>query len=150
MVKLLVISDTHGDKKSIDYLVNTVSFDYLIHLGDGLNDLGQLEYMNNLIQVRGNCDFFSKEKTDEYRVIDGVKILMTHGQNYGVKTTINNLAKKAYELDLDLVLYGHTHRPSQQTVGKTLFVNCGSLRHSHSFFIIEIDNGKILANLHSF
>ena len=38
------------------------------------------------------------------------KIFFTHGDLYGVKSSINNIYYRGRELGVDVVLFGHTHQ----------------------------------------
>ena len=59
-MRIMLISDSHGNKLGIDKIFSTQKFDYLFFMGDGLNDLGDYIYLDNVFAVSGNCDFFSK------------------------------------------------------------------------------------------
>ena len=57
---------------------------YVFFLGDGLSSLGDLLCHKGFYGVKGNCDAYPFD--DEQIVeIDGVKILLTHGDKYHVK-----------------------------------------------------------------
>ena len=64
-MKIVIISDSHGNKLAIDTVFKTIEFDYLFFLGDGLNDLGDYIYLDNVIAVSGNCDFLVVSLTKE-------------------------------------------------------------------------------------
>ena len=144
MKKIVVISDSHGNKNLIDRIFNEVKFDYLIHLGDGIEDLGTYIYDERVKVVRGNCDFFSNEKYESFLFIENVLIFFTHGHEYGVKHTLNQLYKRIMGINTSLVLYGHTHLPKTDIINNITFHNPGSLSTSRSsntnYSIITIDD----------
>lgn len=147
MKKIVVISDSHGNSKAIDRIFNEIKFDYLLYLGDGLSDLGIYVNDERVKLVRGNCDFFSREKIDNIVAIDNIIIFMTHGDKYGVKSTLRNLYNQVKDLRPNIVCYGHTHRFSNENLDGITFLNPGSLsssRGSNSYAIINIE-GEIFS-----
>ena len=58
-MRILLVSDSHGNRDGIEKLIENEQFDYLFFLGDGLSDLGLYDNIENIIAVSGNCDFFS-------------------------------------------------------------------------------------------
>ncbi len=165
-MKLIVISDTHGRRSRIDdVLALHARYDWLLFLGDGLRDLGEGAY-GGLAAVRGNCDVFSLfggiSTVPTERVIDadGIKILMMHGHEKGVKSGTERAAAYAAERGADVLLYGHTHVSDERyfptgtelcgmAIKKPLYVfNPGSLGEPRdgkpSFGVIEIKNRQIL------
>ena len=58
-----------------------------------------------------------------------MKILLTHGHRYGVKTDLLSLALRAEELGCRLVFFGHTHTAEIVEHGAVTLVNPGSLTH---------------------
>lgn len=124
-MKIVVISDSHGNKLGINKLVRDIQFDYLFFLGDGLGDIGELRCMDNVIVVSGNCDFFSDEPNERFFELEGKRIFITHGNRYGVKIGLGSLLKRAKELDAQFVFYGHTHNRVIQQIDGINFINPG-------------------------
>jgi len=124
-MRLILISDSHGNKVGINKIFSSENFDYLFFMGDGLSDLGTYINLDNVFAVSGNCDFFSRVENEKFVELGGYKIFMTHGNKYGVKSNLNDLKERAKEIGVDLVFYGHTHRRDIQKVGETYFVNPG-------------------------
>src|SRR5687768_15935908 len=113
-MKILVISDTHGETdKAKEAIEKNRDIDLIIHLGDYFRDAQKLSDLFPEIPVEyiyGNSDFMigdvPAEKTLE---LDGKRIFITHGHRYSVKWDYNRLHKKAEELHADVLLFGHTH-----------------------------------------
>lgn len=145
MKKIIVISDTHGNISGINEVVKQ-GYDYLFFLGDCVSDLGTLINDERVKVVRGNCDFFSNERRDTVVQIENVLMFLTHGDEYGVKTTLNRLYDKVKELNPQLVLFGHTHRCEDVVYNGIRFVNPGSLSSvrggANSYLKITIDGDK--------
>ena len=77
--------------------------------------------------------------------IDGVKILLTHGHRYGVKNGYLNLIMRAKELQVNAVIFGHTHIPEVFTEDGVLFVNPGSCSYyavKRTYAVMFIYKGK--------
>ena len=139
-MKIVVISDSHGNRVGIDNIFQKIKFDYLFFLGDGLQDLGTYINLDNVIAVSGNCDYFTDVENELDFIIDGKKFFITHGNKYGVKYSMNSLCKKANELGVDFCFYGHTHRQIVENIDGVYYINPGSFQRGKlDGLIIEID-----------
>jgi len=154
MKKIIIASDSHGNKKIIDKIFNELEFDYFLFLGDGIEDLGTYLYDERVKIVRGNCDFFSNEKYDGYIKVEDVLIFYTHGANYSVKTTMYKLYEQVSKLPVNLACYGHTHLFNIQEINNITFLNCGALcSHrggNEEFAIVTINNEKFYIEKYTF
>lgn len=161
-MKFFVASDIHGSAYYCDKLIrafNEEKADRLILLGDILyhgprNDLPRdynpkavIEMLNNIKEsifcVRGNCDaevdlmvldFPFKE---DYALIEMQDCVLyaTHGHIY-------NQGNMPPAKEGDVVLYGHTHIPKDETVRGVRFINPGSVSipkagSAHSYIVWE-------------
>lgn len=148
-MKIVLISDSHGNKMGIDKIFQSIKFDYLFFMGDGLSALGTYIYLDNVFAVSGNCDFFSSVDNERFVEPQDKKIFMTHGHKYGVKLNLNNLIKRGQELNADFVFYGHTHNQRVDKVGEMYTINPGSFspkpdRQSYGLILtIEEDSIQI-------
>lgn len=123
--------------------------DVVLHLGDNVSDVEIIkkEIGKDVIFVKGNCDIERSAKVEQLIELENKKILMTHGHEYGVKSSLLNLNYRAKELGADIALYGHSHIASIEKHDGIWFVNPGSvslprgLRHTIAF--IEIKDGVI-------
>ncbi|MCD6436322.1 MAG: metallophosphoesterase [Clostridiales bacterium] len=151
--RILVVSDSHGNKKTLRALVEKYEyFEYLIHLGDNTCDLDGIEFKGKIFSVRGNADKNSTSELEKLLHIKGYNIWLTHGHFYGVKFGLNRLFYKALEKKADIVLFGHTHIALNTEYENTLFFNPGSLTYPRgtdigSYGIIELDENNIDANI---
>lgn len=148
MIKLIVCSDSHGAKSKIEKIFNDYTFDYLIYLGDGLQDIGAYENLENVIAVRGNCDFFSTYPAERVIEIAGKRFLITHGNTYGVKYGLGSFVKYAKSLGVDVALFGHTHSYVCETIDNITFANPGSLKNGTAMQIDVDDRGISFQQLH--
>jgi len=133
MTRFLIVSDTHGHTfdlmRRLDFF-SALGADAVIHLGDCTPDGEFLakQLRLPLHAVSGNCDAF-KSAYDAIDVLeeDGVRILLTHGHRFHVKTDTLNLCYAAQERQCSVALFGHTHEAFLEQQGGVLLLNPGSL-----------------------
>ena len=153
-MKILVVSDTHGNfTPALQAHSLTEPVDSIIHLGDGVEDANQLRSLMHLevITVSGNCDHDSTVPREILLECEGKRILLVHGDAYGVKWGLEGLKQRAAEVRADIVLFGHTHRASRITSSGILFINPGTLTQASAcktFATLEISGDCIKARLH--
>ena len=175
-MKIGVISDTHGDTKAWEKAQeNFDRADFILHSGDVLyhgvfnpildsyNGKILAEMINKspipLVFARGNCDSDVDQMALEYpieslvteTVIDGLNILIHHGDKYSNK----DLADKYRP---DIIISGHTHVFGIERYKDTIFLNPGSpslpknteqlptiaMIENKTIKIIDINSGNVL------
>jgi len=151
-MKILVISDTHGNHLTPVEILEETGADMLIHLGDEINDALMIESIAAIpvIKVPGNCDHRSTEPRDLLQTIADRKFLITHGDLYKVKNGLHRLVEKAIELKASVVLFGHTHNPLIQKLDGVLLINPGTLMtgsDSKSYAILTVTPFKVTAEI---
>ncbi len=137
MKKLIVLSDTHGNRKGVEALrARIAENDFVIHLGDGAGDLRELmrEYPDKMYLCAGNCDFFSPYLEEGVLEVEQVRIFYCHGHKYGVKRDLTALAQEAKRQNCDVALYGHTHQALISKIDGVTLINPGTLHY-------DIDRG---------
>lgn len=126
-MKIVVLSDTHGDAEIISTVFNQEQdADVFFHCGDSelsYND----DHFNDMIRVKGNCDFDDNFENDIIVNLDDRKVFITHGHLYDIKTTLALLNDQAQEADADFVFFGHSHLMGAEVINNRLFLNPGSL-----------------------
>lgn len=144
MKKLLLMSDTHGNQAGILKVMELAGkVDAVIHLGDCHRDTKCIKKCK-VYSVKGNCDISSNEKSERLITLEGKKILMLHGHKQRVKLGLLSLGFYAQEKGADIVLFGHTHIPTEQYSGSVLLYNPGCLSGMRQTYgIMTIDNGKV-------
>lgn len=146
-MKILVFSDSHGNCSNMIQAAEQEAPCMIFHLGDGWRDAQRLHQRfpdTPLYQVPGNCDFRSTEPPEQLLTIQGSRILLCHGHTYGVKQSLLAAGYAAEEKNLDVFLFGHTHRPLVDMRGKTLFLNPGSIGdYARPFYgLLTISGGR--------
>lgn len=151
-MRILVVSDTHGDYLSFKTAVETQrSADVIIHCGDSQGEIDdiKLQFPNKaIIAVKGNCDFSSSLPTVETITIENKKLFITHGHLYNAKYTLYNLCCAAKEAGADILLFGHTHNALTEYDDGLYIVNPGSLHgYNASYAYIDITDKGIMTNI---
>lgn len=153
LVKIVVVSDTHGNVKALEQLRQIfIDSDYIVHLGDGARDMKDFysEFGNKIYQVDGNCDVFASSLKEFILEIGKVKILLTHGDLFGVKTGRERLINYAMKKGCNAVFYGHTHNQEISLIDGITVVNPGTLSYFASektFAYVVINDEKIVATI---
>lgn len=129
-MKVLVVSDSHGDVENMCRAVERERPRMVLHLGDGWRDadiLAQRYPDLPLEKVPGNCDYRSRENAVRQLMIAGKLVMMCHGHTLGVKTNLSMLLREALEHRADAVLFGHTHTPFVDIRNGVVMLNPGSI-----------------------
>lgn len=121
-MELLIFSDSHGRAENIQVALErqVKAPDAVLFLGDGARDLDRIFLCDvPLWAVRGNCDWSSSDfadRTERLLYLEGHTILLCHGHEWGVKGSLGALIAHAADVGADIVLFGHTHKPTLETV----------------------------------
>jgi putative phosphoesterase len=164
-MRILVLSDTHIPHRARvlpePVLEELAKVDGIIHAGDFTSYIFYEELRiekSPLYAVRGNMD-----EDDLYGLlpetlifeIEGVKIGLYHGIGapWGIEKKV--LDKFSDRPELNLIVFGHSHRPLKKQEGNVILFNPGSPTDTifaprKSFGILEIEGGKILKLEHVF
>ncbi len=144
IVNVAVISDTHGLLRR-QVVAELQDCTHILHAGDIVreSDLDELRMYGSIYAVRGNNDLWQHGLQDLAQVlyfrIAGVSFVMTHDR---------------YDLPRDLtgaqaVIFGHSHRYSEEWIDGRLWLNpgsCGRARFGGDVTMakLKLENGKIL------
>ena len=145
-MKILVVSDSHGQYELLARLVNEQKdVSLIVFCGDGHSDIEQVKNTfphKKIISVRGNCDWSGNDPFVTSFDADGRKILVTHGHMHGVKQEYERLRSFARSQGAHIVLFGHTHTPFLDFDGRTLMMNPGSIGYHREYGILNIEPDK--------
>ena len=131
-MKILIVSDTHRNEDNlIEVLEKEKNLDLLIHCGDVEGAEDEIEHYAGCktVFVAGNNDFFSRLPREMELQVEGMKVWVTHGHNYYVNANPEYIRKEARIRNIDVVLYGHTHRPVIEKTEDLIVINPGSLTY---------------------
>jgi putative phosphoesterase len=149
----IIFSDTHGNYNlAAEALIAAGHVDLIFHLGDVASDAAMLEqiFSRPVGKVAGNCDppgILPRELSTE---IETVRVLLTHGDSYNVKSGLMSLRQRAVATNSQVVLYGHTHNAVVDEIDGILFINPGSLHQDSSFKSyarLIIENDRVSAEI---
>jgi putative phosphoesterase len=126
-MRIGLISDTHGRLRN-EVFDHFADVDRILHAGDiGDPDiLTALEAVAPVHAVWGNTDGIDiRLRVEESATLSaaGREILVVHGHRLG-SPTAEGLA--AAHPEPDIIVFGHTHKPAFERIGRRLFLNPGS------------------------
>jgi len=153
-MRILIVSDTHGNDTGIVLALHALQpVDLVVHCGDGEADLNLLESIDTTATVRvaGNCDLGSRAPRELLCIWKGVKVLICHGDRYGVKAGLARLEARGCEAGAQAILYGHTHLAMVEERSGMLLVNPGTLTKQAVFkscALLEIEGAGLKATIH--
>jgi uncharacterized protein len=123
-MRIGVISDTHDlfDPKLPELFAGV---DRILHAGDiGLPALIlDLEQIAPVTAVLGNNDHWDGFRETEVLTLAGRKFLLHHILD--VRAPDEPMRRRILRENPDVVIFGHTHRPFCETIGRTLYINPG-------------------------
>ncbi|SFC56058.1 hypothetical protein SAMN05443252_104312 [Bacillus sp. OV322] len=148
-MKILVLSDSHGSMEGLKAIKerHQKECDAMIHCGD--SELQKSDpLMQGFLAVRGNCDSDANYPDILVEEIGKFRFLITHGHHYNVKMTLLSLSYKSSEEEADIVCFGHSHIAGSEMIGKTLFINPGSItlpkaRLEKTYAILETEEQEV-------
>ena len=156
-MKILIISDTHGRRSDLEIVLEReCDIDMLLHLGDVENDGDYIEAVTKcpVYVIAGNNDFFSYLPSEREISIGQYKVFMTHGHGYYVSRDTKSLRRAAIARGVDIVMFGHTHKPYLDVEGDLKVINPGSISYPRqegrrgTYIVMEIDcNGEVTFEL---
>lgn len=147
-MKVLIVSDTHHHNDNyLRVLERVAPIDMVVHCGDveGSEYLIAQSAGCPVEMVMGNNDFFSDLPREKEFHIGRYKVWLTHGHTYYVSMSNETIKKEAKERGVDIVMYGHSHRPIVDVESDIIAVNPGSLTYPRqegkqpSFIIMDLD-----------
>ncbi len=153
-MRIVVMSDSHGRIERIKKVIEEQpKAELFIFLGDGTRDFHAA--MRGVPKedwcVCGNCDFGS---SDEYQLISYVKDIQfycTHGHQWNVKHSLEELIQEAKKKEVKVLLYGHTHEAYYEYRDGIHIFNPGSLGSPRGPFyptygVIDIQRKNIVCS----
>lgn len=156
-MKILVFSDSHGNTANMIEAINRnkMNCDLVVFLGDGLRDMALVKSKFpdiSFFEVRGNCDFFGSDTPkDAILDLDGIKVLITHGDKYNVKYGLTTILYAGAEKEVDAIFFGHTHITCElcEYVGerRIQLFNPGSVGISSTYGVVNTANGVLVTNI---
>lgn len=146
-MKILIVSDTHRKNENYLKVLQLVGkLDMVIHLGDVEGSEYTIREAAGcpVEMIAGNNDFFSDLPSEKTLQIGRYRVMITHGHQYYIGMGNEMLKEEAIANGVDIVMYGHTHRPVIDISDDIIMLNPGSLSYPRqddkkpSYIIMEI------------
>ena len=129
MLKILLVSDNHGDCDSIQKILHdNPACDYYFHCGDALLTPDE---MKPFLVVRGNNEWGNEYPKQHIAKIKGHSILILHGNGYTF--SLKDLRSKAIQEGCDTVFFGHTHLFMDDVLDGIRLINPGSCYYNRDY-----------------
>ncbi len=114
MIKILVVSDSHGNHGKLARIISRENpFDYLVHCGDGVNDLFHVGIPDGVavVRVSGNIDAARCVDMERIALFEAgpARFMVAHGDQFGVHNDYGPIEREGRSRKADAVLFGHTH-----------------------------------------
>ncbi len=147
-MRILIVSDTHRKNNNyFEVLERLKPLDLVIHCGDVEGSEYALSQSADcpVMMVSGNNDFFSELPKEREISIERYKVWITHGHNFCVSMGVEMLKQEARARGVNVVMFGHTHKPYLEVEDDLITLNPGSLSYPRqdgrkpSYGIMETD-----------
>ena len=149
-----LISDTHIPDRAKILPQNVIDafkdVDLILHAGDLTSPrvIEELETIAPVMAVQGNMDRVNGIDLPQAKTLEaeGLKIGMIHGEVYPRADT-QQLVYLAKELDVDILVSGHSHQPKIEKKDGVLLINPGSpivpRLADRTVMLLEINNKEV-------
>ncbi len=131
-MKVLIVSDTHRRHENyLKVLEKVKPLDMVIHCGDVEGGEYLIEEAAGcpVEMIQGNNDYFSDLPREKELQLGKYRVMLVHGHQYRVNFGFEELAQEARSRGIDIVMYGHTHRPLIVKEAGLTILNPGSLTY---------------------
>jgi len=143
-MRILLVSDTHGNNEALDYLAKQYpDVDLYIHCGDSESDEFSIYPFRS---VKGNCDYVGD--FPDYLVIP------TPYGNMFVQHKPNPNSDLLRKYDTKIFAYGHTHVRKYSDELGIICINPGAIafardKYDYSYAILEVETQKVEVTFHT-
>lgn len=156
-MKILIVSDSHGDTAALRRAIGRENPDRVFHLGDMYRDAQRMSAAFPSLPmdaVLGNCDTYSGFEGPEelLTTAGGVKFFLTHGHTCHVKLGTALLLREGLKAGADVICFGHTHRAVCQEYEGIWLVNPGTAGGAcapATYAVAEVKDGEVSVEIKS-
>jgi uncharacterized protein len=165
MTTIGLVSDTHFPRfgralpRALEDGLRAAKVSRILHMGDFTDAIAieLFEAIAPLDAVAGNNDpeeIWNRYGRQKIVTADGVRIGLVHG-DVGRGNAHDNAIRAFAEQPVDVILYGHSHRPVIEKRGDLLVANPGSptdrrMMPTFSYGILTLDAGGPSIKLHTY
>jgi len=155
-MKMGVVSDTHSLEVPAHVIKDFQSVDLIIHVGD-FSTVEDYKFFTGIQRVKavyGNMDEAELRRKIPRRDVfefGGLKFGLYHGE--GSPEAVLNFVINEFKNDkVDVVIFGHSHRPFNEMINGVLYFNPGSLTDVvrppfRSYGILEVKDKQVTAKI---
>ena len=142
-MKILLVSDSHGNNTALDRLaIMYPNMDLYLHAGDSEATSASIYPFQSVL---GNCDYYGDFPSFMEFSVPGGKLHMEHKPRLYSMDLANLKAN-----GVTIYIYGHTHKRDDREIEGIRVINPGAISFSRddhylSYAIIEINEGEIKA-----
>ncbi|MHA2117571.1 MAG: YfcE family phosphodiesterase [Candidatus Thorarchaeota archaeon] len=166
MKRILVFGDAHIPSRrdsipaSFYSHIEGADYDFALVTGDLVREnemRAAMPILPTCYIVQGNMDYGGGFDFHKQVQIDDFNILLIHGTQLRPRGNIKQLWEIAMNVGADIVIHGHTHKPTIGLQGGRLFLNPGTIsgatggwagKDDASFIELEITGSKMTVILH--
>lgn len=150
-MKVMIVSDSHRQHGNLEKAIEREGkLDLMVHLGDAEGCEYYIEQIAGcpLEIISGNNDFFSDLEREKEITIGKYKVFMTHGHYYNVSLGPEKLLEEGRSRGVDIVMFGHTHRPLLDIEDDIVLLNPGSISYPRqegkkpTYMMMELDENQ--------
>ncbi len=105
-MKILIVSDIHGDVDAFQQIVKNEPADHIVSLGDSECSVQALKQVDTIIHGNALMDVGQAVAVRSFKAL---KVVMTHGHLAQVNQGDEGLIKLLQEHQAHLIMHGHTH-----------------------------------------
>ena len=155
-MKIIIISDIHDHEVNLKKALNWCGkegISQMICCGDVTNNetlrIISQNFEGKVYLVRGNIELYAEEDLKNYNNIEyGGRVAVWKFENITVGACHEPylIAKVLEKGSPDIVFYGHTHKPWEETQEKTRIINPGTLSGTFSratFAVFDTESGEL-------
>ena len=143
-MKILLVSDTHGNNEALDYLVRKYpNMDLYLHCGDSESDEFSIYPYRS---VKGNCDYIGDFMMRLVIPTPYGNMVVQHKPIIDASFLRDNNAK--------IFVFGHTHRREFKKENGIYMINPGAIafardKYDYSYALLNINKDKVEIEFHT-
>lgn len=151
-MKILIVSDSHGNLSALKTAVEREQPDQVFHLGDMISDARRLAERYPKLPVAcvmGNCDAYNNDEGPDQVAVKagGAQFFLCHGHRCHVKLGTVLLMREGREACADVVCFGHTHKAVCRRDGSGVWLvnpgSVGGVNAPATYAVAEAENGVV-------
>lgn len=150
-MKLLIVSDSHGNSQILDDLVERYQnqVDAFVHCGD--SELRSSNLIWSMMDtVAGNCDYDTGFQQQIVKRDLKYPYLIVHGHQHDIRWTMDYLISLAKKKEVHFVFYGHSHVLRAEFIDGVFLINPGSIKsprgslRERTYCILDVEEERVV------